>query len=105
MAIDEAKRIRETVTSAQPEATIARRGPALMATPATARPSRSAPRSRPIGSSSRTRSTASARRSPSPGLALQLQRHQKQVLIGAAVAGFVLGGGIAGVTGIFRRRR
>lgn len=36
---------------------------------------------------------------------LQLQRHQKQVLIGAAVAGFVLGGGIAGVTGIFRRRR
>lgn len=35
----------------------------------------------------------------------QLQRHQKQVLIGAAVAGFVLGGGIAGVTGFFRRRR
>ncbi|HSD79658.1 MAG TPA: DUF3618 domain-containing protein [Solirubrobacteraceae bacterium] len=35
----------------------------------------------------------------------QLQRHQKQVLIGAAVAGFVLGGGIAGVTGLFRRRR
>jgi hypothetical protein len=34
----------------------------------------------------------------------QLQRHQKQVLIGAAVVGFVLGGGIAGVTGIFRRR-
>ncbi|HSD78413.1 MAG TPA: DUF3618 domain-containing protein [Solirubrobacteraceae bacterium] len=35
----------------------------------------------------------------------QLQLHQKQVLIGAAVAGFVLGGGIAGVTGLFRRRR
>jgi hypothetical protein len=34
----------------------------------------------------------------------QLQRHQKQVLIGAAVAGFVLGGGIAGITGLFRRR-
>jgi hypothetical protein len=35
----------------------------------------------------------------------QIQRHQKQVLIGAAVAGFVLGGGIAGLTGLFRRRR
>jgi hypothetical protein len=35
----------------------------------------------------------------------QIQRHQKQVLIGAAVAGFVIGGGIAGITGIFRRRR
>ncbi len=34
----------------------------------------------------------------------QIQRHQKQVLIGAAVAGFVIGGGIAGITGIFRRR-
>jgi hypothetical protein len=36
---------------------------------------------------------------------LQLARHQKQVLIGAAVAGFVLAGGLAGVGGIFRRRR
>ena len=36
---------------------------------------------------------------------LQIQRHQKQVLIGAAVAGFVIGGGIAGMTGLFRRRR
>jgi hypothetical protein len=35
----------------------------------------------------------------------QLKEHQKQVLIGAAVAGFVIGGGIAGVTGLFRRRR
>jgi hypothetical protein len=33
-----------------------------------------------------------------------LTRHRKQVLIGAAVAGFVIGGGIAGFTGIFRRR-
>ncbi len=32
----------------------------------------------------------------------QLTRHRKQVLIGAAVAGFVLGGGIAAVTGLFR---
>ena len=35
----------------------------------------------------------------------QLAEHQRQVLIGAAVAGFLIGGGIAGVTGIFRRRR
>lgn len=34
----------------------------------------------------------------------QLQRHRKEVLIGAAVAGFVIGGGIAAVTGVFRRR-
>jgi hypothetical protein len=32
-----------------------------------------------------------------------LRNNQKQVLIGAAVAGFVLGGGIAAVGGIFRR--
>ena len=35
----------------------------------------------------------------------QIVTHQKQVLIGAAVAGFVLGGGIAGIVGLFRRRR
>jgi hypothetical protein len=35
----------------------------------------------------------------------QIAEHQKQVLIGAAVAGFVLGGGIAAVGGLFRRRR
>lgn len=34
----------------------------------------------------------------------QIQQHQKQVLIGAVVAGFVIGGGIAGFTGLFRRR-
>ncbi|MEA2229447.1 MAG: hypothetical protein QOH46_666 [Solirubrobacteraceae bacterium] len=33
----------------------------------------------------------------------QILEHQKQVLIGAAVAGFVLGGGIAGFVGLFRR--
>ena len=33
----------------------------------------------------------------------QLARHRKQVLIGAAVAGFIIGGGIAGFTGMFRR--
>ena len=34
----------------------------------------------------------------------QLRAHQKQALIGAAVAGFVLGGGIAGVGRLLRRR-
>jgi hypothetical protein len=34
-----------------------------------------------------------------------LRRHRKEVLVGAAVAGFVLGGGIAAVAGRFRRRR
>ena len=34
----------------------------------------------------------------------QLERNKKQVIIGAAVAGFVIGGGIAGLTGLFRRR-
>jgi hypothetical protein len=34
----------------------------------------------------------------------QIVTHQKQVLIGAAAAGFVLGGGIAGIGGLFRRR-
>jgi hypothetical protein len=34
----------------------------------------------------------------------QISTHQKQVLIGAAVAGFVIGGGIAAVSGLFRRR-
>lgn len=35
----------------------------------------------------------------------QLVKHQKHVVIGAAVAGFVLGGGIAAFGGLFRRRR
>ena len=30
----------------------------------------------------------------------QLNKHRKQALIGAAVAGFVLGGGIAALTGL-----
>ncbi len=32
------------------------------------------------------------------------ERHKTEVLIGAAVAGFVLGGGIAGLVGLFRGR-
>ena len=35
----------------------------------------------------------------------QLVKHQKQAVIGAAVAGFIIGGGIAAVGGLFRRRR
>jgi hypothetical protein len=34
----------------------------------------------------------------------QIQRHRKQVIVGAAVAGFVIGGGLAAVGGLFRRR-
>jgi hypothetical protein len=33
----------------------------------------------------------------------QLRRHQTPVLIGAAVAGFVIGGGVAAFAGLFRR--
>jgi hypothetical protein len=35
----------------------------------------------------------------------QLRAHQSQLLVGAAVAGFVVGGGIAAVGGLFGRRR
>ncbi len=33
----------------------------------------------------------------------QLQEHRQQIVIGAAVAGFVIGGGIAAFAGVFRR--
>ena len=35
----------------------------------------------------------------------QLRTHQREIVMGAAVAGFVIGGGVAGVFGLFRRRR
>jgi hypothetical protein len=35
----------------------------------------------------------------------QLREHKKQVIIGAAVAGFVVGGGIAAMTGMLTGRR
>jgi hypothetical protein len=35
----------------------------------------------------------------------QLVRHQRSVLIGAAVAGFMIGGGFAALGGLRRRRR
>jgi hypothetical protein len=34
-----------------------------------------------------------------------LERHKREVAIGAAVAGFVLAGGVAAIGGVFRRRR
>jgi hypothetical protein len=34
-----------------------------------------------------------------------LREHQREVIIGAAVAGFVIGGGIAAVTGLLTGRR
>jgi hypothetical protein len=33
----------------------------------------------------------------------QIVKHRKQVIIGAAVTGFVVGGGIAALGGLFRR--
>ena len=35
----------------------------------------------------------------------QIRKHRKQILIGAAVAGFVLGGGIAALTGLVGGKR
>ena len=35
----------------------------------------------------------------------QLRKHQKNAVVGAAVAGFVLGGGIAAFAGLLRRKR
>jgi hypothetical protein len=35
----------------------------------------------------------------------QLRDHRQQAIVGAAVAGFVIGGGVAAFTGLFRRGR
>jgi hypothetical protein len=35
----------------------------------------------------------------------QIAQHRREIVIGAAVAGFVVGGGIAAALGVFRRRR
>jgi hypothetical protein len=35
----------------------------------------------------------------------QIREHQREVLIGAAVAGFGLGGGIAAIGGLMRRKK
>lgn len=35
----------------------------------------------------------------------QIATHKREVMIGAAVAGFVVGGGLAAMGGLFRRRK
>jgi hypothetical protein len=35
----------------------------------------------------------------------QIAQHRREIVIGAAVAGFVVGGGIAAALGVFKRRR
>jgi hypothetical protein len=35
----------------------------------------------------------------------QIREHQREVLVGAAVAGFVLGGGLAAIGGLMRRKK
>jgi hypothetical protein len=35
----------------------------------------------------------------------QIAQHRREIMIGAAVAGFVVGGGIAAALGVFKRRR
>jgi hypothetical protein len=35
----------------------------------------------------------------------QIRDHQQEVLIGAAVAGFVIGGGMAAIGGLLRRKK
>jgi len=35
----------------------------------------------------------------------QIAQHRREIMIGAAVAGFVVGGGIAAAFGVFKRRR
>jgi hypothetical protein len=35
----------------------------------------------------------------------QIREHEQEVLIGAAVVGFVLGGGIAAIGGLLRRKK
>ena len=68
-------------------------------------PRRSASRSRPTAPSSAWPSRSSAKEvAVVTDWRGQLVAHKKQVLIGAAVAGFVLGGGIAGVGRLLRRR-
>ncbi len=83
---------------------VPRGGHALM--PPSAPPRRSADRSSPTAPSSRCRSIAcAARSSRSPTGAAQMRAHKREVVIGAAVAGFVVGGGIAAFSGLLRRRR
>ena len=87
MAIDEAKRIRETVSS----------GPRSEADAAVDAHARADPR---LDRAEPPRARPLAREAPPEVTELtdwrgQIRRHQREVLIGAGIAGFVLGGGIA----------
>ena len=97
MAIDEAQRIKQTVQEASPEAMPAQR------TPAERDPGLD--RGQPPRAGRRRSSSCAARSRVLTDWRRHLVAHQKQVLIGAAVAGFVVGGGIAAVGGLLRRRR
>ena len=97
MAIDEAKRIKETVQSSHPEQTDLACRPAR---PEEIRASIEANRMELAHSLERLRGEVAE----ITDWRKQIAQHQKQVLIGAAVAGFVIGGGIAAVGGLFRRR-
>ena len=109
MAIEEAQLIRETAAATRTPAAGPRAGyPARRSRGADGRAHapqrRSGARSRPTGPSSAlavdklrgeiTRST---------DWRSQFRKHKREVLIGAAVAGFVLGGGIAALTGLLTR--
>ena len=98
MAIDEAKRIRETVHVQAPGAD---RLAMPTRTPEEIRASIEANRMELAQSLARLRGEVAE----ITDWRKQIAQHQKQVLIGAAVAGFVIGGGIAAVGGLFRRRR
>ena len=100
MAIDEAKRIRETVATRK-------RGGGLMAT-RTPGGDPGLDRAEPPGARALAREAA-RRGGPSSWTGgRRCALHQREVLIGAGVAGFVLGGGIAALSALAfggRRRR
>ena len=106
MAIEEAQLIRETVSGSQPQhpGTSVAGGAALMGaarSPEEIRRSIEANRAE-LGMAVEKLRAEVAVVTDWRG---QLRKNQKNVLIGAAVAGFVLGGGIAAMGGLLRRRR
>ena len=91
-------------SSRRPSSPRTRSGPSSHADPH-ARGDPRLDRVQPHGARALARRGCAARWPRSPTGASRSPQHQKQVLIGAAVAGFVIGGGIAAVGGLFRRRR
>ena len=112
MAIEEGKLIKETLTAPHPATRRRGRPGRARQEGRGAMSALSAPRRR---SGARSRPTAPSSRSPSRRCAArstrvtdwkgQLRAHKKEVIIGAAVAGFVVGGGIAAFTGLLTGRR